>query len=235
MKCEIHGEVESPIDGKCPLCLKEEVLSQIEDVAHGRWKSSIGSADPPLCYVPALALKPSDFPWLEDESIDISRIRMLRSMLAHTYLLAISAILQTPQSVQDFLNASLLLGPALSFDPEEHWIWWEIHYKIGGIVKDVLNVRGDLDKDPLSSEAKNSLATVAVHMDLAFRHLKLASQEGYKAAPIEEAYAGSLLREIPELMELQIGKNRVVGDADVGSGPIEEYLFPGTSKGPGID
>lgn len=224
MHCQEHGDVGEPIDGCCRSCLRDSILRLLSDYACAAGDPALNTGVPPLSYIPVLLLDGSAMPCLDDPKADPRRVRLLRALIAHTYVLASGA----QQRAGNFTQALTFLGVAITFKPEEHWVLWLIHYEVATALKEVLNAQGAFVPRDLSAETVRMLATISAHLECALRHFDLCARSEVGPGDIEMVhYARALQQQILEMGYFTIQGDKLIGIRAVGTGPITSFLFPG--------
>ena len=231
MRCDRHGELRFPIDGRCRDCLRDEVIARILSLVRDA-SPDLYSDDPLFAYVPRLELWPRDVPWLHDGSLPADATRCARSLFARAYLAAAMEVLGSERGVQ----ALLFLGSATAFEPEDHRIQWRIHYHTAAALKQVLESRGEYASPADSPMTVKVLASIACHLEIARRHLERAGGAGEDEAECRRCdQAEALLREVLGFEQFEIREGWLRGAENVGAGAFETFLFPSVPKGPGLD
>jgi hypothetical protein len=231
MRCERHGEVRFPIDGRCRECLRDEVIERLSTLV-GELSIEISADDPLLAFVPRLELWPRDISWLHDGSLNAEATRRGRSLFARAYLDSAVRTLESGSGTQ----ALLLLGSATAFEPEDHRIQWRIHFHTAAALRRVLESRGEYGVREARPVAAKVLASIVCHLEIALQHLDRAGGAGEdpaERARAEEAEA--FLREVLSFEHFEIREGWLRGAENVGSGAFETFLFPSVPKGPGLD
>jgi hypothetical protein len=170
MHCSFHGEVEEPIAGRCPSCLKAEILSELERLASDKISEGLGTGQFPLAQIPLFPLRPEDIPCLWSRNSNQESVETLRNMIAATYWSAgcLFADEHVPEST---LTATQLAWIGAEFSPSDDVILFDLYHLAGGTQKDFLNLSGDLTKEVWDDETVDTLRSIACDFHLALRHL----------------------------------------------------------------
>lgn len=230
MECEKHGTVEPTADGFCPECLKVNVAEMLEKFAReGETPEEQDSECPPFSYVATLRLTLTDLPWLNDETIPAAVRQRYRWVLVRAYF----AVALRKISGRQFTGALEDVVLAASYEPESHWLWWQIHYLAASCIKDDLNVAGKLEPVRLADSTMRSLIQCASHTYYAVKHRRLA---GSTEAPYDDSEEAGYAQQLLEALQAE-GFFRLNGETVIaiggfrGSRHVSECLTDGIPPG----